>query len=118
LLQTNAGSSSFLYFSPRFGGAPTLGELRGYVTAAGPHNTAGHALPHMEKVSSMRTSTCVASNTDTANPAGTTLASAVSIFEPDDIVFAQIRPRLDFDHLERHLAGILQTMLYAQRYVS
>src|SRR5471032_1227917 len=36
------------------------------------------------------------------------LLPAVLVVEPDDIVFAQIRTRLHFDHFEGHLARVLE----------
>src|SRR4051812_26267876 len=41
--------------------------------------------------------------------------AAVDVFEADDVVLAQVGAGLDFDDLERDLAGILEAVLGADR---
>ncbi len=39
--------------------------------------------------------------------------ATVAVFEADDVVFAEIRARLHFDHVQRNLPGVLDAMTNA-----
>jgi len=41
-----------------------------------------------------------------------------SRIKPDNVVFAQIGARLNFDHVQRNIAGVFQAMFLAQGHKS
>src|SRR5664279_6162423 len=53
--------------------------------------------------------------TSTLRPLISMSTPPVAVLEPHDVVFAEIRPRLHFDDLERYLAGVGKPVRLAER---